>query len=172
MKRRLYPLCGLFFMSAAPFALAGCLAVNTVLGVGSLLAPGPLQFAGTFYGIANYTFQYAVNDRTPLQVVEEDFRVLGQILSPRAFAARGTLVSPQLTLAWQGQERVRLRALVRQPEPLRFQNPQKLPGWARARRWKRLMKHKQQGARVVALHFRAGTRPAALKTTGRLLAQR
>lgn len=154
------------------FTLAGCLAVNTVLGVGSLFAPGPLQFAGTFYSLANYTFQYAVHRKSPLEVVEEDFRQLDDFLDPYAPVAKGTMSSPGLTLAWQGQEHIRLRPLGRTPPAYHFDNPVGLPAWSSQKRWQRIMNRKHARQRLMALHFRSGIRSMPLPDAQKMLAQR
>jgi hypothetical protein len=74
-----HPLCRLI-LRVAPLALlclflagglAGCLAVNAVLGVIGLVASGPIQYAGTAYTVGEYTYEYAVNDKTPDVVLGE-----------------------------------------------------------------------------------------------------
>lgn len=56
---------------AAILFLPGCMVINAVLGVVGLLTTGPVQYAGTAYTIGEYTYEYAVNDKTPDQVIEE-----------------------------------------------------------------------------------------------------
>ncbi|ADU61241.1 MAG: hypothetical protein KUA35_01220 [Pseudodesulfovibrio sp.] len=59
--------------AALPGALSGCLAVNAMFGVLGLVAPGPIQYAGTAYTVGEYTYQYAVNDKTPDEVLGDKF---------------------------------------------------------------------------------------------------
>lgn len=54
-------------------SLTGCLAVNAMFGVLGLVAPGPIQYAGTAYTVGEYTYQYAVNDKTPDEVLGDKF---------------------------------------------------------------------------------------------------
>lgn len=42
-----------------------------MLGVMGFLTSGPLQYAGTAYSVGEYTYQYAVNDKTPDEVFTE-----------------------------------------------------------------------------------------------------
>lgn len=54
---------------SAVLLLPGCLAVNAFLGAASLVITGPMQYAGTLYTVGEYTYEYAVNDRTPDEVL-------------------------------------------------------------------------------------------------------
>jgi len=54
-----------------PVSLAGCLAVNAMLGVLGLVGPAPVQYAGTACSVAEYAYHYAVNDKTPDEVLGE-----------------------------------------------------------------------------------------------------
>jgi len=51
--------------------LSGCLLVNAFLGVAGLVGTGPIQYASTAYSVGEYAYQYAVNDKTPDEVIEE-----------------------------------------------------------------------------------------------------
>ncbi len=68
MKRSLCRNC---ILTAATLILPGCLAINAVLGVVGLMGTGPIQYAGTVYSIGEYTYEYAVNDKTPDEVIED-----------------------------------------------------------------------------------------------------
>ncbi|MUM77323.1 hypothetical protein GKC30_06735 [Pseudodesulfovibrio sp. F-1] len=60
-------------LAALPASLAGCLAVNAMLGVLGLVGPAPVQYAGTACTVAEYAYHYAVNDKTPDEVFGEKF---------------------------------------------------------------------------------------------------
>ncbi|MGL1863636.1 MAG: hypothetical protein OCC46_14015 [Pseudodesulfovibrio sp.] len=68
MNKSLFRSC---IVTAAALLLPGCLAINAILGVAGLLATGPIQYAGTAYSVGEYTYEYAVNDKTPDEVIEE-----------------------------------------------------------------------------------------------------
>lgn len=76
-----HALCRFVLRTAAPTllcaalagGLTGCLAVNAMFGVLGLVAPGPIQYAGTAYTVGEYTYQYAVNDKTPDEVLGDKF---------------------------------------------------------------------------------------------------
>jgi len=70
MKLTLYRNC---ILTAAALVLPGCLAINAVLGVMGYLGSVPAQLAGTIYSVSEYTYEYAVNDKTPDEVIEEKF---------------------------------------------------------------------------------------------------
>lgn len=57
--------------TAAALILPGCVVINAVLGAMSFLTSGPLQYAGTVYSVSEYTYEYAVNDKTPDEVIED-----------------------------------------------------------------------------------------------------
>ncbi len=57
--------------AAALAALPGCLAVNAMFGVLGLVTSGPVQYAGTAYTVGEYTYEYAVNGKTPDTVLGE-----------------------------------------------------------------------------------------------------
>lgn len=59
------------FLSALVVILPGCVLINTALGVVGLLSSGPAQYAGAVYSVGEYTYEYAVNDKTPDEVVVE-----------------------------------------------------------------------------------------------------
>ncbi|WP_319469579.1 hypothetical protein [uncultured Pseudodesulfovibrio sp.] len=67
MKRPLLRNC---ILTASVLILPGCLAINALLGVAGIMGSGPLQYAGTVYSVGEYTYEYAVNDRTPDEVIE------------------------------------------------------------------------------------------------------
>jgi len=68
MKRILLRSC---ILTAGLLVLPGCLAINAVLGVMGFLGSGPIQLAGTVYSVSEYTYEYAVNDKTPDEVIED-----------------------------------------------------------------------------------------------------
>lgn len=60
----------LLISTAGP--LTGCAVVGPLLGAGGL-AFAPLQYVSTAYTIGEFTYEYAVNDRTPDEVVESKY---------------------------------------------------------------------------------------------------
>jgi len=68
-----WKLCRSCILTAAALVLPGCLAINAVLGVMGYLATGPAQLAGTIYSVTEYTYEYAVHDKTPDEVIEDKF---------------------------------------------------------------------------------------------------
>lgn len=68
MKRTMVRSC---IFTAAVLVLPGCLAINAVLGVMGFLGTGPIQMAGTVYSVTEYSYEYAVNDKTPDEVIED-----------------------------------------------------------------------------------------------------
>lgn len=57
------------FLAALVIVLPGCVLINTVLGVVGLVTTGPIQYAGAAYSLGEYTYEYAVNDKTPDEVM-------------------------------------------------------------------------------------------------------
>ncbi|WP_316896315.1 hypothetical protein [Pseudodesulfovibrio indicus] len=49
--------------------LPGCLAANAALGVMGLFGPPAVQLVGAAYAVAEYSYEYSVNDRTPDEVI-------------------------------------------------------------------------------------------------------
>jgi hypothetical protein len=68
MKRSLPRNC---ILTAAILVLPGCLAINAALGILGYLGSGPAQVAGAVYSVSEYTYEYAVNDKTPDEVMLE-----------------------------------------------------------------------------------------------------
>ncbi|EGB15350.1 hypothetical protein DND132_2145 [Pseudodesulfovibrio mercurii] len=71
--------------------LPGCLAANAALGVFGLMGPPVAQLAGAAYTVAECSYEYGVNDRTPDQVFLAKFDWLledgeGNEPAPAAFA--------------------------------------------------------------------------------------
>ncbi len=60
-------------LTTAVLVLPGCLAINALLGVAGFLTTGPIQYAGTVYSVGEYAYEYAVNDKTPDEVIGEKF---------------------------------------------------------------------------------------------------
>ncbi len=60
-------------LTAVVLILPGCLAINALLGVTGFLMTGPIQYAGTVYSVGEYAYEYAVNEKTPDEVIEEKF---------------------------------------------------------------------------------------------------
>lgn len=60
-------------LSAAVLTLPGCLAINAMLGAAGLFISGPVQYAGTVYSVGEYAYEYAVNDKTPDEVIQDKF---------------------------------------------------------------------------------------------------
>lgn len=82
-----------------PTSLAGCLAINAMFGVLGLVGPAPIQYAGTAYSVGEYTYQFAVNDKTPDEVLGEKFAwLIGPDASstPQTFPSAPTLAEPTL----------------------------------------------------------------------------
>jgi len=67
MKRSLLRNC---ILTASVLILPGCLAINALLGVAGIMGSGPIQYAGTVYSVGEYTYEYAMNDRTPDEVIK------------------------------------------------------------------------------------------------------
>ena len=96
-----WKLCQSCIFTAAVLVLPGCLAINAVLGVLGYFGTGPIQLAGTAYSISEYTYEYAVNDKTPDEVIEEKFAWLllpeGDLeISGYARATRKSGISPPM----------------------------------------------------------------------------
>lgn len=51
--------------------LSGCLVINAALSTLGLLGSGGLEYASTVYSVAEYTYEYAANDKTPDEVIED-----------------------------------------------------------------------------------------------------
>ncbi|AMK10287.1 hypothetical protein [Pseudodesulfovibrio indicus] len=66
MKR--IPLASLSLLALAAL-LPGCLAANAALGVMGLFGPPAVQLVGAAYAVAEYSYEYSVNDRTPDEVI-------------------------------------------------------------------------------------------------------
>jgi hypothetical protein len=64
-------LCRSCLFTASLLVLPGCLVINAALSIAGLLGSGPIEYAGTAYSVGEYAYQYAVNDKTPDEVVEE-----------------------------------------------------------------------------------------------------
>lgn len=58
-------------MTVLVLILPGCVIINAVLGVAGLMTSGPLQYAGAVYSVGEYTYEYAVNDKTPDEVIAD-----------------------------------------------------------------------------------------------------
>lgn len=58
-------------IALAVSTLPGCLAINMLLGAGSMLVGGPVQYASAAYTVGEYSYQYAVNDKNPGEVIED-----------------------------------------------------------------------------------------------------
>ena len=64
-------LCRSCLFTASLLVLPGCLVINAALSVAGLLGSGPIEYAGTAYSVGEYAYHYAVNDKTPDEVIEE-----------------------------------------------------------------------------------------------------
>jgi len=65
----------LFVLLSAFGPLSGCAVVAPLLGAGGFVF-APLQYASTAYTIGEFTYQYAANDKTPNQVVEDKYNAM------------------------------------------------------------------------------------------------
>ena len=65
----------LFVLLSAIGPLSGCAVVAPLLGAGGL-AFAPLQYVSTAYTIGEFTYQYAANDKTPDQVVQDKYNAM------------------------------------------------------------------------------------------------
>jgi hypothetical protein len=65
----------LFVLLSAFGPLSGCAVVAPLLGVGGF-AFAPLQYASTAYTIGEFSYEYAANDKTPGQVVEDKYNAM------------------------------------------------------------------------------------------------
>ncbi|CCH49596.1 hypothetical protein [Pseudodesulfovibrio piezophilus] len=59
------------FFAVAILVLPGCMILNATLGVVGLVSTGPLQYAGTAYTVGEYTYEFAVNDKSPQTVFQD-----------------------------------------------------------------------------------------------------
>lgn len=57
--------------TAAVLVLPGCLLINAALTGLGFIGTGGLEYAGTVYSIAEYSYEYAANDKTPDEVIED-----------------------------------------------------------------------------------------------------
>ncbi|MDD3311932.1 hypothetical protein [Pseudodesulfovibrio sp.] len=74
--------------------LSGCLLINAFLGVAGLVGTGPIQYASSAYSVGEYAYQYAVNDKTPDEVIEENLAIfIGPFDDPDASAEATRLAS-------------------------------------------------------------------------------
>jgi hypothetical protein len=62
----------LFVLLSAIGPLSGCAVVAPLLGAGGL-AFAPLQYVSTAYTIGEFSYEYAANDKTPAQVVQDKY---------------------------------------------------------------------------------------------------
>ncbi|GAB7021795.1 hypothetical protein [Salidesulfovibrio brasiliensis] len=69
MKRKTVIRTTLVALAAA--VLPGCLAINMLLGAGSMFVGGPVQYASAAYTLGEYSYHYAVNDKNPGEVIED-----------------------------------------------------------------------------------------------------
>ena len=80
---------GHILLLGALTVLPGCLAINAALGVFGVLGPPAAQLAGAAYTVAEYSYEYGANDRTPDEVFLAKFDWLledGDEPDPAAFA--------------------------------------------------------------------------------------
>jgi hypothetical protein len=62
-------------MLSAAGPLSGCAVVAPLLSVGGL-AYAPLQYVSTAYTIGSFTYEYAANDKTPDEVIEDNYHAI------------------------------------------------------------------------------------------------
>jgi hypothetical protein len=79
-------LCRSCLFTASLLVLPGCLVINAALSVAGLLGSGPIEYAGTAYSVGEYAYEYAVNDKTPDEVVGEK---LAQLMPGEADSEEG-----------------------------------------------------------------------------------
>lgn len=62
--------------------LPGCAVVGPLLSVGGLVGLAPLQYASTAYTVAEFSYEYAANDKDPSEVIEAK---IDSVLTGKAF---------------------------------------------------------------------------------------
>ncbi|OIQ49660.1 hypothetical protein BerOc1_01585 [Pseudodesulfovibrio hydrargyri] len=65
----------LFVLLSVSGPLSGCAVVAPLLGAGGF-AFAPLQYASTAYTVGEFSYEYAANDKTPGQVVEDKYNAM------------------------------------------------------------------------------------------------
>lgn len=81
------------------WALSGCALIGPAVSLGGMALTGPLQYAGTVYAVCEYSYEYAVNDNTPDEVIEnkfEDFTEMVGLDQDQTLMASSS--GPRLTL--------------------------------------------------------------------------
>lgn len=63
-------------------ALPGCAVVGPLLSVGGMAGLAPLQYASTAYTVGEFSYEYAVNDKDPSEVIE---RKIDDVMTGKAF---------------------------------------------------------------------------------------
>lgn len=66
--------------------LPGCMVVGPLLSVGGMVGMAPLQYASTVYTVGEFTYEYAVNENDPGEVIEAK---INSVLSGEAFMLPG-----------------------------------------------------------------------------------
>ncbi len=62
--------------------LPGCAVVGPLLSIGGMAGLAPLQYASTAYTVSEFTYEYAVNENDPSEVIEAK---IDSVLSGKAF---------------------------------------------------------------------------------------
>jgi len=62
--------------------LPGCAVVGPLLSIGGMAGLGPLQYASTVYTVGEFSYEYAVNENDPGEVIEAK---IDSILTGKAF---------------------------------------------------------------------------------------
>ncbi|MBI9081404.1 MAG: hypothetical protein JEY79_16885 [Pseudodesulfovibrio sp.] len=129
MKRSLSRNC---ILTAAVLVLPGCLAINAALGILGYLGSGPAQVAGAVYSVSEYTYEYAMNDKTPDEVMLEKISWFIPQEAPPDMSSHAKVIEKptlslpaadvktkvQLTNSVSGVRRARLPIFEKQPEML------------------------------------------------------
>ncbi|MGL1863302.1 MAG: hypothetical protein OCC46_12325 [Pseudodesulfovibrio sp.] len=68
----------LFFLTFLP----GCAVVGPLISIGGMVGFAPLQYASAVYTVSEYTYEFAVNDNDPTEVIEAK---IDSVLTGEAF---------------------------------------------------------------------------------------
>lgn len=102
-------------LSVTAASLSGCLMLSALFGASSFVLTGPAQYIGTVYSVGEYTYEYAVNDKTPDMVIKDKLAWL----TPEKRTAPGMTVR----LAQQENVHVTAASLPLPAEPVSIAQP-------------------------------------------------
>lgn len=88
-----------FIVMLTGISLSGCIVLSGLLGASGFVLTGPAQYIGTVYAVGEYTYEYAANDKTPVQVLQEKFAWLTDDEKPEAEKDTAPVPLPRLAHA-------------------------------------------------------------------------